>query len=592
MLEDGIRNTSRNWLIIFLVLIALFTYLGLRPESTPSPAGRSDIIAHVLRHAVFVIIAYQAFRGRNAFLVALLGLAVYAAVIEWLQTFSTNRNPSMGDFVAAVSGIGLGLISVLGVRGTARIFFGAGHWAEATPAALDLVLDAVRIDPQIMKALDFSLPAVDTAGRAQPAAVLSASDSLKLLADAGSRVPGDGFLKRIKSYVGEGRVAGLLDGAEFPSTPSYPDVDLFTADGGAVQIKTSLDQLVIRNALAGDPNRLVVVPEEMAHVRDQFPNARSLVGFSVKELEEATRRNVKSLLGLPGRVGVYVAAVSLGTLAARYTWKGLVGRRTWENAAFLKAVDGTGKAVGGDAGAAARVLIGDVLAPLTLGLSLPLGIVAGSIAGITAESSFFMGLFQIESEADALIGTVRANVRKIRVKLEARWEGVISALTRDSTQMSGELRQAMIRRAQERTQTDLEDWDRLAEGFEDGNQEERLKHLTTWFLAHPDLPSSVPGLLEPWEKHQAMLEAAAVAQNHPLERVRMSALQVLADMVEGGTEAIGRIVPEDVAALLKAAGGSPAEKHEGASRSDGTGAVKSCLEGLIRSGGNRAARVR
>lgn len=436
-------------------------------------------------------------------------------------------------------------------------------WAEATPAALDLIIDVARIDPHVLRALDFSLRAVDTAGQTNLPAVLSASDSIKILSEAGSPVGSEGFIQRLKGYVGEFRVAGMMEGTAFPSTPNYPSVDLFMPDGTSIQIKTSLNEQYLRAALAEDPRRIVLIPEEMRHLTTQFENARSLQGFSARELEELTRRNVKTLLNLPsaGDVGLYVAVVSLGISAARYAWDGIVGRRSWEDAGLRMAIEGSGRATGAGAGATAGFVVGELLAPLTLGLSLPVGIIAGSLVGATAGSSFMMGLLGIESEADALLRAVKGNARLIKIRLEGRWQGVIDTLGQTTLEIAPKLREAMIDRANERAKLDMQDWVRLAAKLGESEREQILKRVTVWFLAHPDLAYAVPDLRPTWERHQAMLEAAAVAQNHPLEKVRIGAVRALGGMVEGGLNAVGKILPEGASLFLKNAGATAAAAY-------------------------------
>lgn len=108
-------STTRTWQLLWLVLVALFLYVGLRPSDTPPPPGQADLLAHAAINLVLGLVAAKAFPASRAFLYALLALLGVGGAIELLQTFSPNREPSLADFLADAAGLAVAYAVVRGL---------------------------------------------------------------------------------------------------------------------------------------------------------------------------------------------------------------------------------------------------------------------------------------------------------------------------------------------------------------------------------------------------------------------------------------------------------------------------------------------
>lgn len=94
---------------LFVLLLALVTYLMLI-ELPPKESGWPywDKVQHAVVFVILTSVAQLAFQNwgwRSA-----IGLAVYGAIIEWMQgVWTITRMPSVGDWLADVAGIAISL---------------------------------------------------------------------------------------------------------------------------------------------------------------------------------------------------------------------------------------------------------------------------------------------------------------------------------------------------------------------------------------------------------------------------------------------------------------------------------------------------
>lgn len=92
----------------FLLLLAIYTYMGLTTSSGPHIPQYNDKVMHYLGYLVAGLSITVALPGRPWWQRALLLLA-YSGLIEVLQHFMPPRTLSLGDMVANALGIGSGL---------------------------------------------------------------------------------------------------------------------------------------------------------------------------------------------------------------------------------------------------------------------------------------------------------------------------------------------------------------------------------------------------------------------------------------------------------------------------------------------------
>lgn len=107
----------------FVLLLAIYTYMGLTSSSGPHIPQYNDKVMHYLGYLVAGLSITAAFPGWPWWRRALL-LLVYSGLIEGLQHFMPPRTLSLGDMVANALGIGSGLLLI----GTFRKYF--PHWSH------------------------------------------------------------------------------------------------------------------------------------------------------------------------------------------------------------------------------------------------------------------------------------------------------------------------------------------------------------------------------------------------------------------------------------------------------------------------------
>jgi VanZ family protein len=80
--------------------------LSLLPSTTLPPTSIGDKVEHVIAYAVLGLL--RAASSERGVMRVILGLFVFGAAIEMLQTFSPGRSPDPLDVVADVAGAALG----------------------------------------------------------------------------------------------------------------------------------------------------------------------------------------------------------------------------------------------------------------------------------------------------------------------------------------------------------------------------------------------------------------------------------------------------------------------------------------------------
>lgn len=107
----------------FVLLLAIYTYMGLTSSSGPHIPQYNDKLMHYLGYLVAGLSITAALPAWSRWRRALL-LIVYSGLIEGLQHFLPPRTLSLGDMAANALGIGSGLLLIE----TFRMY--CPHWSH------------------------------------------------------------------------------------------------------------------------------------------------------------------------------------------------------------------------------------------------------------------------------------------------------------------------------------------------------------------------------------------------------------------------------------------------------------------------------
>ena len=101
-----IRKIAR---LSFTIGFIAVTWLSLTPQDALPEIHMWDKLQHLMAYAVLAICGAVGFLGRRPRLIVSIGLIVLGCGLEVAQAAVPGRNPSIGDAVANIAGIALGL---------------------------------------------------------------------------------------------------------------------------------------------------------------------------------------------------------------------------------------------------------------------------------------------------------------------------------------------------------------------------------------------------------------------------------------------------------------------------------------------------
>ncbi|MBL8659023.1 MAG: hypothetical protein JNM75_04620 [Rhodospirillales bacterium] len=103
--------------LAFIVGVGLITALSLAPASALPPLGLWDKLEHAVAYALLAATGCTGFVSRRGRIAVLIGLAIYGGAIEVVQPVaSASRESSVADWVANLTGIGVGYVLALLIR--------------------------------------------------------------------------------------------------------------------------------------------------------------------------------------------------------------------------------------------------------------------------------------------------------------------------------------------------------------------------------------------------------------------------------------------------------------------------------------------
>jgi len=151
-------------------------------------------------------------------------------------------------------------------------------------ALIDVLYDMSRVDPDVVEALN----------RVENVNVESFEDLQEFVKERIETMSEDakeGFLSLLKGHVGELKVAHLLKshGHEviLADDPTQPGWDIIV-DGVPYNVKTTLSEEVIHQHFEQYPDIKVLLPQEMAHLKEVFgDNVQIVEGFSVEDVDQS-----------------------------------------------------------------------------------------------------------------------------------------------------------------------------------------------------------------------------------------------------------------------------------------------------------------
>ena len=222
----------------------------------------------------------------------------------------------------------------------------------------DLLYDWVRIDPQVVDALDF----VHVADLGDIFSFARYADSLSDAAWLGN-------VTQLQGYVAEQMVAGMLraQGAEvaFPDSPHQPGYDLIV-NGKCFQVKCLDDPSGVSEHLGRYPNIPALVNEELAKDFPDDVRVTALPGLNHAEVHQVTESSLQAGADL---LDLQIPLFSLTLQGARNAIAITGGHTDWRTSLENIGIDSFVRMAGGKVGA--------VAAAATLGL---IGITGGSLA--------------------------------------------------------------------------------------------------------------------------------------------------------------------------------------------------------------------
>ena len=101
-----IRKIAR---LSFTVGVLAVSWLSLVPQDALPEIDIWDKLQHAMAYAVLAICGAVGFLGRRPLLIVGVGLIVLGCTLEMAQAAVPGRYPSIGDAVANIAGIALGL---------------------------------------------------------------------------------------------------------------------------------------------------------------------------------------------------------------------------------------------------------------------------------------------------------------------------------------------------------------------------------------------------------------------------------------------------------------------------------------------------
>ncbi len=98
---------EKHWLSLTILLIAIISYLSLKPTGIATPTVGFDKVYHCIAYAVLVL--PLALKRPAYWQVFALTLMIYGGAIELIQPM-TGRQADWLDFIMNVTGVGIGIL--------------------------------------------------------------------------------------------------------------------------------------------------------------------------------------------------------------------------------------------------------------------------------------------------------------------------------------------------------------------------------------------------------------------------------------------------------------------------------------------------
>ena len=237
----------------------------------------------------------------------------------------------------------------------------------------DFIYDALRVNPLVIKGIDFSRSA--DLGNVFKFSLFSED-----IADlSGSSLAGN--INQMKGFVGERYVGQQLQSSghevEYPDNPNNPGYDLIV-DGQPFQVKTTLDASLVQEHLDKYPKIPVFVNEEVASEFVGNPMVHSVPGFLEGNIEEMTKASIDSGSEL---LDYEIMTFSTAVAAGRQVYRFYNGSTDLKSGSINFGYDVVGYAGGAKLGSIILATAGSLFAPFAVVVGGLFGAVAGGITG-------------------------------------------------------------------------------------------------------------------------------------------------------------------------------------------------------------------
>lgn len=114
------KLTMRIWQAffstVFIFYVALVGWLSLAGNNSMPDIRSWDKLAHAMAYFGFAILSGTIARRHWQLLVLLFGCACYGLLMEYLQSLTTYRQPSLADMLANITGLATGYMLLQAVN--------------------------------------------------------------------------------------------------------------------------------------------------------------------------------------------------------------------------------------------------------------------------------------------------------------------------------------------------------------------------------------------------------------------------------------------------------------------------------------------
>ena len=275
----------------------------------------------------------------------------------------------------------------------------------------DFIYDYLRLDPNVINAVDFSRKEniTDLFEFSNFSEKISGSDLSSF----------DGNIHNIKGYVGEHMIAQNLQSqgyeVEFPKTSNNEGFDLLV-NGEKFQVKISTNGQSIRDHLAEHPDIPVFTNGDIPKALTNNSNVFPINGITEQGLEETTRASLDAGTEI---FDIEIPGILTAVVVGKNVFRLLTGDTDIENGIYNAAEEAAGRGVGAYMGANMVAIFGGALGPY--------GVIVGNMIGAVVGNSIGNRIVQNYKENWRLKDESKSVNKSLKIFLESAHKNALKA---------------------------------------------------------------------------------------------------------------------------------------------------------------------